>query len=316
MAYYSSQYFLPHEEALALPNEKDQKAATDKAKKIGPPILKKIKIKNKIKTKVTPLYKKEKHQLRDNPESYIPFDEEGNIYISHVKIIQEEELLIAHGDLIVGDFSKREDYFHRQHPLAIPPLKLWEKGIIPYSLGNLSNDLKENLLQAIEIFEKKTPIQFKQKTSSDQNYIFFQEGRHNCYSRFGRTGGKQIISLSLGCDVQKISHEILHSLGFLHEQNREDRDQFLKILWQNINPEQHLQFKKIPHKLMSAEKTNFSFETIMLYRPSAFSIVENDYSIVTVDGDSYETTKENLAKIDIERVEILYREEFKKRVSP
>ena len=52
----------------------------------------------------------------------------------------------------------------------------------------------------------------------------------------GRIGGKQHISLphycrtTLGTPV----HEILHALGFYHEQSRPDRDKYIEVEWKNI----------------------------------------------------------------------------------
>ena len=50
--------------------------------------------------------------------------------------------------------------------------------------------------------------------------------------------GESVISLSEKCDYKEIYHELFHTLGFFHEQNRFDRDDqsisFGKILMRSI----------------------------------------------------------------------------------
>jgi len=60
-----------------------------------------------------------------------------------------------------------------------------------------------------------------------------------CFSSVGRSfwsKGYQIIGLSKSCldSPGTIMHEILHALGFWHEQSRPDRDQNIEIMWENI----------------------------------------------------------------------------------
>lgn len=52
----------------------------------------------------------------------------------------------------------------------------------------------------------------------------------------GRQTGGQAVSLKrVGCLFQStVQHEVLHALGFHHEQVRSDRDQYVQILYQNI----------------------------------------------------------------------------------
>ncbi|MBT7608805.1 MAG: hypothetical protein HN576_03555 [Bacteriovoracaceae bacterium] len=249
-------------------------------------------------------------EKKTDNSKYIPVDSQGSLYIGHVKILKDEKMLISHGDIIVGDYDKYEDYINGERTLKMPPPKLWEDGKIPYVIAEEEGELFEVINKTIEYFNNNTNLKFLPRDFKDVDYIRFEPGKSNCYSRLGRQGGMQRISLSKACTMQNIAHEILHSLGFLHEQNREDRDEYITILWQNIDIDLHLQFKKVKSSLLPLSATKFSFNSIMLYPSDAFSIVEDDYSIVTANGEGYKTTKEILNQIDMKRIELAYKREL------
>lgn len=58
----------------------------------------------------------------------------------------------------------------------------------------------------------------------------------SCWSYVGRQGGGQTVSLSRqGCLYHgTVQHELLHALGFNHEQTRSDRDNHIQVVWDNI----------------------------------------------------------------------------------
>lgn len=56
-----------------------------------------------------------------------------------------------------------------------------------------------------------------------------------CWSMVGDLQTGQNLSIGSGCDYRAIvEHEILHALGFYHEQSRMDRDDYVNIWWDEI----------------------------------------------------------------------------------
>ena len=56
-----------------------------------------------------------------------------------------------------------------------------------------------------------------------------------CWSFVGDDRVGQNVSIGARCDTKAIvQHELLHALGFYHEQSRSDRDDYVKIWWDEI----------------------------------------------------------------------------------
>ena len=67
-----------------------------------------------------------------------------------------------------------------------------------------------------------------------------------CYSLYGRQGGNQSVSLDDFClfpiesdRAPTVLHELMHALGFWHELDRYDRDNYVIINWENIAKGNH-----------------------------------------------------------------------------
>ena len=98
---------------------------------------------------------------------------------------------------------------------------------------------------AFREISSKTCITFKAR-SSETNYVYIQRGGagSGCWSYVGRQGGRQDLNLqSPGCVYTGIvAHELIHAIGFFHEQSRTDRDDYVTINWSNIQAGELLLF--------------------------------------------------------------------------
>lgn len=58
---------------------------------------------------------------------------------------------------------------------------------------------------------------------------------YRCWSYVGDLQSGQMVSIGERCDYKAIvQHEVLHVLGFYHEQSRMDRDNYIQIWWDEI----------------------------------------------------------------------------------
>ncbi|GIY23016.1 astacin-like metalloprotease toxin 1 [Caerostris extrusa] len=171
-------------------------------------------------------------------------------------------------DLYQGDIAGIDRTTDRN---ALPDdIKKWPNGVIPYRIDLALDDLKDEIESAMKYIMDRTCLKFVRRENRERDFIrvFYGDG---CYSHWGKTGKAQPLSLGLGCEsFGTIIHELIHAIGFDHEQTRSDRDDYLLIFYQNIDPESLDQFMKLkPHENRLINQ--FDYDSIMLYGEKTFS---------------------------------------------
>ena len=103
------------------------------------------------------------------------------------------------------------------------------------------------------------------------------------------SGGEQFIKLDIepykNCfRVVSVIHELMHALGFYHMHKRTDRDNYLKIYWENVLPDlAHKLEKRTDDELLTDFGIGYDPESIMHYSRLAFT-KNGNITIETIDG--------------------------------
>ncbi|MXO58485.1 zinc metalloprotease [Altererythrobacter salegens] len=173
----------------------------------------------------------------------------------------------------------------------------WPSGAVPYQSQGVVRDTAE---KAIAHWMQRTPLKFVARTD-EADFISF-ERRDGCWSAVGRQGGKQVISLGEGCSVGSAIHEIGHALGLWHEQSREDRDNYITLVPENIIPNMAFNFEK--HVQDGDDRGVYDYGSIMHYPEKAFS-ANGKATIVTKTGASI-GQRNGLSAGDVAAIKAIY----------
>ncbi len=175
----------------------------------------------------------------------------------------------------------------------------WPGGVIPFTIDpNLPN--QERVTQAIEHIHQRTNLRLVPRTNQG-NFVTFRPGS-GCSSAVGMRGGQQFINLASGCDRGSTIHEIAHAAGVWHEQSREDRDRFVRIFWENIQPGMEHNFNQ--HITDGDDVGGYDFGSIMHYPTWAFS--RNGQPTIQTLGGQAIGQRSGLSDGDVAAINLMY----------
>ncbi|XP_023309112.2 hatching enzyme 1.2-like [Lucilia cuprina] len=184
----------------------------------------------------------------------------------------------------------------------------WPKGIVPYEIrGNFNARDMSIIEHAIREYHRRTCIRFVPR-SNEQDYVSIVSGNSGCWSSVGRVGGKQEVNLqSPGCLTKPGTaiHELMHALGFLHEQNREERDSYVSIQYQNIQPSAMSNFDRAAKTV--AFGIPYDYGSVMHYSANAFS-TNGRPTIVPMQnmGRARMGQRDGFSAFDVEKLNKMY----------
>lgn len=160
---------------------------------------------------------------------------------------------LGNGEYLSGDTKYFESQFDNgnfdQDPVpgeeverlgVFPGITKWPNNTVIYVLDNsLTSNQISVTIASMEEWSSKTNIRFKERTNENY-YVTIQNDGQTCNcgrANLGVNGNRGTITIGTRTGTGVMIHEIGHTLGYIHEQNRSDRDQFVNILLKTFRTE-------------------------------------------------------------------------------
>ena len=164
-------------------------------------------------------------------------------------------IVVVEGDMILGPVDKVEALVRS----GIMPLSnscdyrdnecdRWPGRTVYYEINSNDRLFREKVLAAINHVESKTNLDFRARDSGER-IVYNKVDDGTCAAEVGNNQAWYSGVPDVECDpsafgVGSFVHETLHALGYAHEQGRDDRDDYVNILWDNIRDGREHNFEK------------------------------------------------------------------------
>lgn len=181
-----------------------------------------------------------------------------------------------------------------------------------YLTNILASDQEDIILDALKGIEEVSCVKFKVKEDDKpEPYVRIFNGK-GCSAHVGRDSssnqGYQKLTLSDYC-LRKgtIMHEMLHALGFYHMQSTYNRDEFIRINYENIVPSASFNFNKYSDREVSLFGTPYDIDSVMHYGRDFFSRNgKNTLETVNPEDINRMGQRKKMSDGDIKRLNKMY----------
>lgn len=210
--------------------------------------------------------------------------------------------------------------------------RIWDFGVIPYEIDTTAgyDHIKiAKIKEAMRHWENYTCIIFIERNAAEHaDFIRFTNTECDCCSYVGKIGGGQYVTVDK-CEDGDITHELGHVIGFYHEHQRPDRDEYIEIKRDNYEGDDSIfneNFEKFSPDDVDTLNEPYDFQSIMHYAQETGSQLytfkklfqifgyipdnfKNIYSIILPKKKIVSKIDDNkkLSKIDIRKTSKLYK---------
>lgn len=184
-------------------------------------------------------------------------------------------------------------------------VRKWSNNTVVYVINGLSSQVRSELQKSFNEWTGKTSIRFKERTN-ESTYVTISSSGSNSNSgvaTLGSNGSRGFIRLGTQASAVVIIHEIGHTLGYIHEQNRSDRDNYVIINFDNIQSDAQDQFFKSNSASLVTDQLDLN--STMMY--GSFTFSKNGRPTITdLNGNTYAQRQAKISSGDIAGTNAVY----------
>jgi len=170
--------------------------------------------------------------------------------------------------IIEGDILVPIDFYKNRLQATWRQNRFWPNGIVPFRFNaNVTAAQQNAILDAMAEWERVANIDFIERTTQN-DWVEILDADNNS-SAVGRQGGRQIINIFNWNNRWTMCHELAHCLGYWHEQSRPDRDNYVRLNFENIEDEEENNFDKHED---AGQYGHYDFDSVMHYGPFDFCL--------------------------------------------
>ncbi|CAH0722257.1 unnamed protein product, partial [Brenthis ino] len=187
------------------------------------------------------------------------------------------------GDIILDDYmieTMLREYAAGRNAFILPNTK-WPNNTVVWEFGEdeFGPLQQEAILDAIAHIENMTCVKFRYREPEDIAYVRLTGMPAGCYAHVGYSETRPVRTMNLarnypgvGCFRHAtIVHEWMHILGFLHMHSTYNRDDYVKIVEENVMSGTEHNFDIFGPELVSNHGVEYDYVSCLHYGPYAFT---------------------------------------------
>ncbi|XP_060664605.1 zinc metalloproteinase nas-7 [Drosophila nasuta] len=214
-----------------------------------------------------------------------------------------------HCGLFEGDIMLHREFLRNG---LLNERQTWPDAAVPFYID--PQDFTANqtmvILKGLKEYHERTCIRFRPYEHGDKHWLLIKGNYSGCWSSVGRRQGGQILNLNTPKCVTHgvVVHELLHALGFYHQQSATERDEYVKINWENILDGHAHNFNKYARTHITNFGVEYDYQSVMHYSSRAFSKNGNP-TIEPLDPYASLGQRRGLSDKDVSKLNEMYEQD-------